>query len=171
MKIIEALKLVKELTIKASDLRTKISQHSAHLSIETPVYPNQAEQVSQWLQAHEDITREIAQLSVRIARTNLLTTVAIKVGDNLLTKSITEWIVRRRTLAAFDLAAWGLLTDRGLKEGQVPSSTNGGQPNMVKIVRCYDPVQRDKRITLYKEEPGLVDRNLEVVNAITDLLD
>lgn len=171
MKLIEALKLTKELTVKASDLRTKVSQHSAYLSIETPVYPNQWEQISQWLQAHEDITREIARLNVSVARTNLQTPVVIKVGENLLTKSITEWVIRRRTLAAFDLAAWGLLTDRNLKEGQVPSSTAGGQPNLVKIVRCYDPVQRDKRITLYKEEPGLIDRNLEVVNATTDLLE
>lgn len=171
MKLIEALKLTKELTVKAGDLRTKIAQHSAHLSIETPVYPNQTEQVSGWLQSHEDITREIARLNVCIARTNIQTWVPIKIGENLLSKTITEWIVRRRTLAAFDLLAWQCLTDRGLKEGQVPSSTTGGQPNLVKIVRCYDPVQRDRRIVLYKEEPGLIDRNLEVINAITDLLE
>ena len=41
MKIIEALKSVKELQVKADDLRKKIAAHSAHVTIETPVYPDQ----------------------------------------------------------------------------------------------------------------------------------
>lgn len=170
MKLIEALKLLKELTVKADDLRGKIANHSAHLSIETPVYPEQQKQVSQWLQAHEDITREMAHLHVQVAKTNVSTLVQIKVGDNLLSKTITEWIARRRTLAAFDLAAWNKLTDRGIKEGAVPSSTAGAPATPVKIVRCYDPVLRDKMVAIYRDEPGLIDRTLEVINATTEVL-
>lgn len=169
MKIIEGLKLIKELTGKAADLRTKINAHSAYLSAETPVYPNQPAQVREWLQAHEDLTREIAGLHVRIAKTNLMTEVTIKVGENVLVKSITEWVLRRRILAGLDLVAWQQLTDRGLKEGHFPSSA-GANPTPVKIVRCYDPIERDNHVTLYKSEPGLIDRTLEVTNATVDLL-
>ena len=170
MKIIEGLKLIKELQVKADDLRKKIGAHSAHLSIETPVYPDQKGQVAKWLQAHEDLTREIAALHVRIAKTNLSTVVSIKIGSTQLAKSITEWVIRRRVLASLDLAAWSQLTDRNIKEGAIPS-TAGGAPTAVTISRCYDPLLRDERITLYKSEPGLIDRSLEVVNATTDLLE
>lgn len=171
MKIIEGLKLAKELQIKADDLRKKIANHSAHLSVETPVYPDQKGQVSKWLQAHGDITQELAGLHVRIARTNLATVIGIKIGDKVLEKSITEWVYRRRVLAKLDETAWSFLTDRNLKEGAFPSSTAGGEPTKVTIARCYDPVQRDERVTLYKSEPGQIDRSLEVANATIELLD
>lgn len=170
MKIIEALKSVKELAVKADDLRKKIQQHSAHLSIETPVYPDQKSQVQKWLQAHEDITREIAALSVRIAKTNVLTLVQIKIGGTMLSKTITEWILRRRTLAGLDMGAWAQLSDRNLKEGMIPS-TQGGEMTKITIVRCYDPVTRDEKVALYKGEPHSIDVVLETVNATTDLLD
>lgn len=170
MKIIEALKSLKDLTQKAADLRVKIATHSAYLSVESPTYEDQKKQVREWLQAHEDLTREIAGLHVRISKTNLATSVAIKVGENLLTKSITEWVVRRRTLAALDLAAWSQLTDRGLKE-QHFKPTADSKVTEVKIVRCYDPVLRDDKVTLYKGEPSLIDRTLEVANATTEVLD
>lgn len=170
MKLIEALKGLKDLTQKASDLRVKIGAHSALLNVETPTYEDQSGQVAQWLQAHEDLTREIAGLHVRIAKTNLATSVTIKIGNNTLGKSITEWVVRRRTLAALDLAAWSQLTDRGLKEHHF-KPTADSKVTEVKIVRCFDPVVRDDKVTLYKGEPGLIDRTLEVANATTDLLD
>lgn len=170
MKIIEGLKQLKDLTQKAADLRVKIGQHCAILSVETPTYENQKQQVRDWLQAHEDLTHEIARLHVRISRTNVTTMVSIKIGDNLLIKSITEWVLRRRTLAALDLAAWNQLTDRGLKEhGFKP--TPDSQLTQVKIVRFYEPLERDNKVTLYKSEPNLIDRTLEVTNATVDLLD
>ena len=170
MKIIEALKSVKELQVKADDLRKKVALHSAYLSVETPVYPDQKGQVGKWLQAHEDITREIATLSVRIAKTNSLTAVPIKIGGSVLTKPITEWIIRRRLLAGLDFGAWSQLTDRNLREQHVPS-TAGGEPTRVTVVRCYDPVLRDERVALYKSEPNAINVALETVNATTDLLD
>ena len=94
MKLIEAMKQVKSLLVKADDLRKKIGQHSAILSIETPVYESQDKQVSDWLQAHGDIMQEIGSLQVRIAKTNLATQVTIKLGEKNVLKCITEWIAR-----------------------------------------------------------------------------
>lgn len=172
MKLIEALKLSKELTIKADDLRKKIATHCAHLSVETPVYPDQKSQVRSWLQAHEGVTREIASLRVRIAKTNIATIVPITFAGSTgtVSKSIVEWVIRRRELAKFDETAWSCLTDRNLKE-QMLRPTPESAVTEVKIVRCFDPVERDAKIELYRTEPGLIDRTLEVVNAVTDLLE
>lgn len=168
MKLIEALKSLKDLETKAADLRTKISQHCAYLTIETPTYANQPSQVRSWLQAHEDLTREIARLHVAITRTNLNTVVTIQLGNCTVGKTITEWIVRRRILAEKDRLAWECLGDRGLKEQNFKSSPDSAV-TQVRIVRCFDPVERDEKVVLYKSEPGLIDRALEVANAMTDL--
>ena len=114
--------------------------------------------------------REIARLRVRIAKTNLATSVTINVGGNNLTKCITEWIVRRKELAPLDAAAWSQLGDRGLREQQI-QTTPQSPVTEIRIVRCFDPKERDERVSVYKDEPGLIDRTLEVVNATTDLLE
>lgn len=170
MKLIEGMKLIKELQVKADGLRAKIAQHSAHLSFESPVYPDQKAQVGSWLQAHEDITREVASLFVRVSKTNLATQVTMAVGGNTLTKSVTEWIVRRRLLAGLDHKAWCAITDRNLKETLI-TPTGGSVATAVKIVRYYEPTARDAKIAAYHEEPNIINRTLETVNAVTDLLD
>lgn len=169
MKIIEALKGVKELQRKAEDLRGKIQKHSAHLSHETPVYQNQKQQVSEWLQAHSDLLKEILSLRVRIQKTNLATQVAIDIDGKTVTKSIAEWIHRRKDLAQMEEISWKCLTDRGLVETKTRQST--GEILEIKIVRCYDPAERDKKLDVFSNEPHLIDGKLEVVNAVTDLLE
>lgn len=169
MKLIEAMKKVKALQEKADDLRTKISKHSADLDYETPLYTDQKKQVAEWLQAHSDIMKEILKLRIAVQRTNLATDVTITLGDKDVTKSIAEWIHRRRDLAGLELEAWRKLTDRGLKEGSIQQST--GQIREVKIRRYFDPVERDKKQELYRSEPQVIDATLEVINAVTDLIE
>jgi len=173
MKIIEAMKKIKVLVQKSADLREKISMHCADQDYETPVYGDCAAQrvkVDKWLQSCTDIHQEIGDLQVRIERTNHLTDVMIEFGGKEVTKTIAHWLRRRRSLAALDWKLWTCLTDRGLKEGALPSSTNQGDPRVVKIRRYYDPNIRDEKLTLYKSEPLLIDAKLEVTNAITDLI-
>lgn len=165
------MKQVKDLTNKASDLVEKIKLHCADLDIETPVYPDQRKQVSEWLQAHADILTNISKLRVAIQRTNLATSVTIELGDKQVTKTIAEWIVRRRDLAPLSLAAWSALTSRNLREGAVPSSNPGAVAREVKIRRYFDPVERDNKVALFKSEPSLIDATLEVINATTDLIE
>lgn len=169
MKLIEALKQVKDLERKAEDLRKKVGQHSAHLNYETPVYTDQKGQVSEWIQAHSDILKEILRLRIAIQKTNIITGVTIELDGVKVVKSVAEWIHRRRDLAELDRDMWRQLTDRGLKEGQVKQSTE--QIMDVKIVRCYDPSLRDKKIAALSSEPSIIDSKLEIVNAVTDLVE
>lgn len=169
MKIIEAMKKLKHLQEKTADLRVKIGQYCADLDFETPMYPDQRGQIDEWLQSHFDSLQEIARLRVAIQKTNLATSVTIELGGKQVTKTIAEWIHRRKDLAKLDLDAWSKLTDRGLKEG-VAQTTTGGTRD-VKIRRYFDPRLRDEKMALYKSEPSIIDGHLEVTNAVTDLLE
>ena len=170
MKLIEALKKIEELTKKAEDIRCKIGDHSAHLNIETPVYENQANQVDSWLKMHQDVLNEILRLRFCIQRTNLATMVDVDLGDMTVTKSIAEWIWRRRELARIEAKAWKQLTDKGLKEGVVQTS-QGTTAREIKVVRCYNPEVRDKMIDILTSEPSRIDARLESTNAVTDLIE
>ena len=168
MKIIEAMKRVKANKEKIADLHNKIAGASANLSFETPLYGTEtANRLNEWTQACDDLTQENIRLLTGIARTNLVTPVTITLGEKSVTKSIAEWVWRRREYAALDLATWSKMTDRNLKEGT--GQTSVGTPMEIKIMRHYDPVRRDKMIAMYKSEPHEIDSALEVVNAVTDL--
>lgn len=169
MKIIEALKQIKDLKRKAEDLRGKVKDNCALSTLDTPKYPDQKRQVSEWMQSHFDVLQEISRLKVALQKTNINTSVTIELGGKQVTKTIAEWVLRRRELAKDDLAMWNVLSDRGIKEGvgQAP----GGQPLDIKIVRFYDPAERDTKKELYASEPSIIDGRLEVMNAITDLIE
>lgn len=169
MKLIEALKQIKELQRKASDLRDMIKRHCAISSLETPLYDNQKKKVESWLQSHRDLMKEILRLRIAVQRTNLQTDVTIELGGKQVTKSIAEWIHRRRDLAASDLMAWKVLSDRGIKEGQ--GSGPGGNVIEIKVIRYYDPETRDSMVQLFDSEPVLIDGKLEIANAVTDLVE
>lgn len=169
MKIIEALKKIKDLNIKASDLRDKIGAHSADLNFETPLYPDQKATVDGWLQAHHDITKEILRLHTAVQKTNLATKVTMDLSDVNVTRTIAEWVLRRRLLAPMEMQAWAKLTDRNLREGYA-SQSSGAQVE-IRIRRYYDPKQRDEKVALYKSEPHTIDSTLEVFNAVTDLIE
>lgn len=170
MKIIEAMKRVKQNAEKISDLQNKIGVTCANLSVETPVYGNETpNKIKEWSQGCDDLTQENIRLLTAIQRTNLNTQVTIELGMKTVTKNIAEWVWRRRSYAAVDLATWSKMTDRNLKEGQINQST--GQPLMVTIVRHYDPEKRDAMMAMYRSEPHMIDAALEVINATTDLIE
>jgi len=169
MKIIEGLKQIKDLQKKAEDIRQKIAAHCVRMDYETPVYANQGEQIKEWLQAHSDLLKEILRLRIAIQSTNLVTVVTIELGKTKVTKTVAEWIHRRRDLADSELSVWKMLHDRGLKEGFI--QTSAGEKKEARIVRYYDPKERDNKISLFDSEPTIVDSKLEIVNAVTDLIE
>jgi hypothetical protein len=170
VKLIQAMKKLKDLKVKADDLREKVGKHCADLSIENPVYPDQKAQVAGWIQSHHDVVKEILSLRVAIQRTNLHTEVAIEIGGKHVTKSIAEWIHRRRDLATLDMTMWATLTDRTLREQNV-QTVKDGPVTEIRIRRYFDVVERDAQHALYRSEPSVIDGVLEVTNATTDLIE
>ncbi|MFW9872352.1 MAG: hypothetical protein ACFFG0_04555 [Candidatus Thorarchaeota archaeon] len=169
MKLIEALKKIKELQKKAEDLRDLVKNNCVRSSFESDKYSGQAKKVEGWIQAHSDILKEILKLRVSIQKTNIETRVDIDLGGKVISKSIAEWIHRRRDLVNEELKMWNCLTDRGIKEGIGRGPT--GDPIEIKIVRFYDPSERDNKKQLYSSEPMIIDSKLEVINATTDLIE
>lgn len=170
MKIIEAMKQLKELAIKAEDLRSKVGEHCADLTISTPTYSDQRAQVAKWIQAHSDIMKRIGELRVALQRTNLATMVTIELDGKQVTKSIAAWVHRKRDLSNHEFSMWSKLTDRSLKEQNL-QTTPGGAVTEVRIRRYFDPAERDTKRDLYRSEPSKIDGALEVVNATTDLME
>jgi len=169
MKLIEALKAEKRLLERIADLNKKVSEHSAYLDFETPRYEDQTSQVKKWMDSIRDTLQETERLRLAIQQTNILTLVMIELEGKLLQKSIASWIYRRRVLAKIEGQSWANLTDRGLQEARIREST--GKDRDIKIVRCYDPAEKDLKLRALQEEPGLIDSALEVVNASTDLME
>jgi hypothetical protein len=170
MKIIEAMKAVKANKEKITDLSKRIAQSSANLSNETPLYGDDtATKITGWLQSIHDTGAENVRLLTAIARTNMNTSVTITLGGVNISKTIAEWVWRRREYADLDRMAWQTLSDRQLRETRQVNSQ--GQAVDIKIVRHFDPAVRDNKIDLYRQEPHLIDAALEVVNATTDLIE
>jgi len=173
MKLIEAMKKCQLLQKKAEDLRNHVAKHCVDLDIETPVYgteQEQREQIRKWIQSHSDVLAEIETLKTSISRTNLATKVKIQLGEKAVEKPITQWILRRRDLSKQEQVIWTKLTDRGLPEKQYLNQTTG-QQREIKLRRYYDPKERDQKLDLFQSEPFLIDAALEVVNAVTDLIE
>ena len=170
MKLIQGLKKIKELQEKAEDLKSKISKHHVDYDFETPVYGDkQRATVDGWLQSYHDLLDEILKLRIAIQRTNLATSVDIELGGKVVTKTIAEWIHRRRDLATEERKVWEVLNDKGLSDRKM--KTTGDEVIDAKVRRYYDPETRDKKVDVFRSEPNVIDRTLEVVNATTDLVE
>lgn len=169
MKIIEGLKEIKRLEEKVADLEQKISKYCADLDFETPTYPDQKGQVNGWLQSIHDSLKSGMDIRIRIQRTNLSTQVPVELGGKSVIHSIAEWIIRRRLYAAQELRGWNVLSHKGLKEGT--GKTSAGADMAVKVRLYFDPIERDKNVEIFRGEPGIIDRTLEVINATTDIVE
>jgi len=176
MKIIEAMKKIKDLRRKFDDLKADIALHCAHMDYEKPVYGDtQRVKVTGWLQACDDIADEILTLRVRIQNTNLVTNVTVELAGKKISKTIAEWIHRRRDLAKLQESVYLVMSDatlansRRLREGRVKESS--GQDRDVTIIRYFDPSLRDQKIDMFRSEPLQIDAALEIANAVTDLVE
>ena len=170
MKIIEAMKRVKMNKEKIGELGQRILRNSAHLSIETPLYgEEQSAKIKEWTQSALDTARDNVELLVRIGKTNQQTMVTIELAGVQVTKSIAAWVWRRREYSALDLTIWQSQNDRGLKEQNV--QTSPGVVSEVKLVRYYDPATRDKNLDALRQESHMIDSALEIINAVTDLVE
>lgn len=172
MKIIEALKSVKNLKRKLSDLHTKINTYSADNDTEDSTYPDQREQVSSWLQACEDTNKEICSLVHRIHKTNVTTPISIEVDTGkIVTKTIDEWLLRLNGLAANDKKTWESLDVRSINTHQPYKLAGSTKEYVVKRRLYFDPKKRDTKIEEYTSELIKIQSKLEIVNAVEDLVD
>lgn len=170
MKLIQAMKKLKDLAVKAEDLRAKVRDNCADMDFMKPAYEDQRATVDGWIQAHSDILKEMMRLRVGIQRTNLLTLVSIELNGTHVSHSIAEWIHRRRDLAGFEAGMWMSLTDRSLKDQQT-QAVKDAPITVLHVRRYFDPATRDQKVAEFKAEPSVINAALEVANAVTDLIE
>lgn len=185
MKIVQAIKKIKEVQKQIDDTMSKINKYSSDEDDQEPIYGSldqQTAQISSWLQSVRDLNAEIERLDLCIKRTNVLTLVTIKLGDNEITKPIASWIKRgqssigktgnkRLSLSESDLKAWNCLRENtGRSETKVVKGKDGVDV-VVKFRRYWDPKERDKMTSLYSSESSVIDGALEEINATTDLIE
>lgn len=130
MKIIEGLEGIKALKKKQEKLITEIKASKTSK-------PSLAEDV-------EHLSGEILSISIQIQKTNLVTPVTICINGLDITRSIAEWILRRRALANTDWRAWK----------ELPATKQ----------------QREKEAA-YNLEASMIEAFLLKTNQTTDLLD
>ena len=167
------MKKIKYLRKKVDDLTGKIQQNAADYDHEKPPYgtpEEQKEQVKMWIQSAEDVIKEILSLRVAIQATNISTDCSIELGGKQVTKTIAEWIHRRRDLADLNKAVWNALGTSGRNQKHIAFKNMEGDEQVAALRFHYDPAQRDKMKDVYAEEPSLIDGALEVKNAVTDLV-
>lgn len=169
MKIIEALKKIKMNENRLVKLRQDIASNSARLSNETSPYGDSAtKQVTAWLDEARSLVLDNETLIHRVHKTNVTKEVSIEIGGKLITKTIDQWLTRRRTGVHQQAGVVQMLTDRKLKETTITQSDGTQVP--VTIVRHFDAAQRDKELAALQEEPFLIDSALEIVNATTNIV-
>jgi len=169
MKIIEALKELKTNAKKIDDTIKRIQLNSARKSYETSPYTDPSAQVKDWLNSVGGLVQRNGQLTLAIAKTNAATQVTIEIQGKQVTKSITEWIFRRRVGVQEETKAFLALTNRGLKDEQIKQTD--GSVLESKVVLHYDQKMRDEILDALTMEPTLIDTRLEIVNATTDLME
>lgn len=169
MKIIEALKQTKDLERKSKDILEKIQKYCADMDYETAVYADQRTEVGKWLQSYRDIVREIGRLKFCLSKTNVTIKVTIVIDGNEITKTICEWIERRKKLCAMERLAYANLSNRGLKDVRMQQSA--GQIIESRVRYYFDPLLKDKMMDILGAEPSLIDSKLEIINATTDLIE
>lgn len=172
MKIIEGLKKLKSIKEKLDDLSVKIRTNCAYMDYQTSAYEDPKKQIKSWIDCYEDTVQEYLTLHARIMATNLATPVSIVMSDDTtVTRSIHEWIRRRKEGVDMDMALWSRINDNGLKEGPIKKEVDGEVTFAIAtVVRNYDPQERDKKCEKLRAEKYLIDSALEIANATTDLL-
>lgn len=171
MKIIEALKTLKANKEKVIELSAKVKANSARTSVQTSPYGDEAaatKQVKSWLDTIASVLRNNEELASRVHKTNNATIIDIEIGGKVISKSIDEWLRRRNEGVDLELMAFSALTDRGLKEELIKNAD--GTTTHVTIVRHFDAIGRDNKLSELSSEKRMIDSALEIANATTDLV-
>lgn len=169
MRIIEALKKIKYNRSKINDLTGLIAGLSAHMESETHLYPDAAKRVKEYQQSVWDTMKETNDLLLAVQRTNSHHKVTVEIGGVAVTKTITEWIFRRREGIQMENLALRALTDRRLKPTTIKNAD--GDVALDKPVLHFDPAKRDEKMLALSNEIQLIDSALEIANATLDLID
>ena len=171
MKIIEALKKFKLMERKLDDLTAKVRGNVAMMDYQESQYKDPKKQLQSWIDCHKDTLDEYSRLQIAINRTNLETKVSVELRPGkVVVKTIAEWLLRRRKLNQWEVHMWKQIRDT-LMPTPVKDMGKDGEPRIAQVIRFYDVEERDAKVLELNEECTRIDGALEIVNAVTDLIE
>jgi len=171
MTITEGLKKLKLLEKRMAKNCEEIERYSSLLSNEKPFFDTETKQkaeVSQLIQANQDLEKEYCRIKAMIDYTNLMVTVQIE-DEN---RTIHSWLTVLRKTGRQLIKTYTSLSDREASSRQMRFRDK--ETNMTPtVIRLYD--ENDKRNGQRKWEDltsgKTIEGRLEVVNATTNLME
>jgi len=170
MKIIEAMKKLKVILKRLQDNTQQIAAYSSILSTEKPAFGSEEEQrrkVKALVQANNDLLGEYLTLKQQIEATNLKITVEI--GGKKWT--ISELLVIKRVLAQYMVNTYNAMTTASAEQRMKAGFGKTAEGSSPLALRMFEEKDRLDGISKWQDIYSNIDSRLEVVNAMTDLVD
>ena len=170
MKIIEGLKELKLIESRMKKNAEQIEKYSSVLDTERCHFENEAVQtreVEQLVQANKDLQERYLQLKISIEHTNLATKVQIE-GQKK-DYSIYELIIIKRKLGSLIKQTYEAMNRKQADMRRIKSMTSQATP--VKVITLYDERKKNEALENHEKLMSNIDGRLEVVNAVTDLIE
>lgn len=166
MTIIEGLKRLKVIEKRMAKNAEDITRYASMVSTEKECFENQKKEVGSLVQANGDLGKEYLRLKLQIEKTNF--SVTAEIGGE--TYTITELLTIRRKMAARNMATYKALNDSaGTDRLASTPAVQSGKPAYV--VRFYDEKEKNQALLKWQELYDNIDARLEVLNAVTQLVD
>jgi hypothetical protein len=167
-KIIEVMKNLKVIEKRMVANREKISKYAAIVSTERPVFDTESEQkkeVASLIQANMDLIVEYTKGKLLVDKTNAATIVEI----NGKSYSISELLLLKRKLAQEMIMTFGSLNDNQATMRLRNAQTVDGK--VPQVIRMYDERAKNEGTSFWQELYHTIDSRLEVINAMTDVVE
>lgn len=168
MKIIEGMKHLRLLEKRMDSNNQRINQYSAMVSNERPYFVDdeaQRKEINALKQSNKDLWQEFMLIKRHIELTNLYTIVELS-GVKYF---ISDLLVLRRTLKTYIEDTFQSMNDKEAYYRLSKLQKTGDTP--LTVIRYYDENKKHEELNSWQELFNSIDSRLEVVNAVTDLME
>jgi len=168
MKIVEALKEVKNIPKKIQGNNARLVQYASKVSTEKPQFAtedDQRKEVKSLIQSNSDLVARAIDLRICIAYTNLMAEVEI---DGVKWR-IAQLLDIKRKYAASMLQTFDSLNESAAQL-RLRTATHIDPTQRPQIERMYDEKEKNKNKDKWQSLYDNIDYRLEVINATTDLI-
>lgn len=172
MKIIEGLKELKLIESKMKKNNEKIEKYSSILDNERPQFESESHQIQEvknLVQSNKDLQERYLELKAAIERTNLST--KVKIDGQAKEHTIYELIIIKRKLGDLIKQTYTSMNTKQAASRLSSSRSSLGGSIAPKVVPLYDERTKNEALDAHENFMSVIDGRLEVVNAVTDIIE
>ena len=168
MKLIEAMKRLRVIEKRMEKNVEYINRYASTISSDKPLFDTEEKQrreVKALIQSNQDLMNEYLILKKKIESTNLSTVVSM--GG--FSYTISDLLVIKRRLAKLMMATFEALNENQGRQREKFSAVgpDGKRPY---VVRFYNEEERNEGLRKWQELADNIDSRLEVLNAMTTIV-